>query len=345
MSRTRCAILLVLFATAAGCDKGQDSTIATAAARTTAKPVVPSLALDVDETAAERIPVRPGWPQVDGYSNPNLIVYDKARFDQYLAFCAAHRGFIGCGESLREMTIGDQTKQFRTGLDYVNAGGRLHLDHLRKFLRSRIAGTTPEYSDEDALKKLGRHWSLYVEDVCTCINLIYSAGATEALPEIVELLADRDGRVCGASVGAVYWFGPAASAAVPKLVELLESESPMDVAQALGKIGADAVPALTKKVNQGSTTARIYAIEALGLIGPPAAQAVEELIKALHEKKDVSDGSGYISSYAAEALGHIGDRRALSHLRQMTSARNLDVQRISEAAIGEIEGGPRYERR
>jgi hypothetical protein len=344
MSFFRCALLLVLVATAVGCGAGQDSTIATAAASPAATPIAPSLAPVVDETVAVEGPVRPGWPSVDGYSDPNLIVYDKARFDRYLAFCATDN-VIACGHADREMTIGDRTVQFGTGLDYENAGHRFHLDHLRKFLRSRIAGTTPEYSDEEALKKVGRHWSLYAQDVCACVNLIASAGAAEALPEIDALLSDRDGRARGAAIWAVYRLGPAASASVPKLVELLETEAARDVSQALGKIGADAVPALTNKVNRGSTDARAYAIDALGLIGPAAATAVDELIKALHEKKDAFDDSGSISSYAAEALGHIGDRRALAHLRQMTSADNYNVQRISKAAIGEIEGGPRFERR
>lgn len=340
----QCIVIAAIILTASGCGADRESAVETTAKSPAAMSVgtSPSSTPIVEERVAAARPARPGWPSVSGYSDPNLIVYDKARFDQYLAFVERENS-ISCGVSIREMTIDDRTVRFSTGLDYENAGHRFHLDHLRRFLRSRTAGTTHTYPDEEALKKF-HAWPQYVADVCACVNLIGSACATEALPEIEALLSDRDERIRYAAIEAVGKLGPSASKSIPILIELLETEAAIDVARVLGKIGADAVPALTKKVNLGSTTARIYAIDALGLIGPAAAPAVEELIQAMHEKKDACDRSGYISSYAAESLGHIGDRRAIPHLRQMSSSDNHAVQRISEAAIIEIEGGPRFRR-
>jgi len=99
-------------------------------------------------------------------------------------------------------------------------------------------------------------------------------------------------------------------------------------------------------VNSRNTEARIYAIEVLGGVGPPAAWAVDALIKALDDNRDETDQAGEISTAslrtaAAHAPANIGDRKALPHLRKMTAAKNPDERKAVAAAIRKLEEGPR----
>lgn len=285
------------------------------------------------------------WPVVDGYSDPNLVVYDQAHFDSYMSY---HSGVkvISCGIVVRQMTSRGSTDEFTTGIYGDGIGYRFQLDQLRKFLRGRIDGTAQAYSDAEALRLQPVWLSPYELDVYHCVKLVGDAKAKDAVPELKELLADPSEKIQRQTLWAVYGLGPDAAECADRVIALLETDSlARDASLALAAIGKAAIPALVAKVNGGGVDARIYSIDALGKIGPDASAAVEELIKALHEKKDTHGHSGCISSYAAEALGHIRDRRALPHLRQMTTAKNHDVRDLSEAAIVEIEGGPSYERR
>jgi hypothetical protein len=275
------------------------------------------------------------WPLVDGYHDPNQIVYDKAHFERYLAFYANRPIICGIGP-LCEMTIDGAPTRFRSGIDYGHIGTRFHLDHLRRFLRSRTEGTKWVFSDDRSARL-----SPYERDICFCVGLIRDAKAEDALGELNELLSDRNKDIKVTAIWAIASFGPDARESVPKLGDVLESDLAPDASKALASIGEAAISLLTEKVNAGSTDARIYSIEALGTIGPPAHSAVDELIDALYEKMDVMDRSGYISSYAAAALGRIQDARALPHLRKMDTAKNHDVRNASQLAIRSIEGHAR----
>ncbi len=273
------------------------------------------------------------WPLVNGYSDPNQIVYDREHFEGYRAYYANRTTICGIGP-LAEITIGDAPVAFRFSLDWYEIGTRFHIDHLRRFLRARIVGTTQAYSPA---KFPDMH--PYERDVHVAMRLVASARVKDALPEVIELLSDRSRDVKRSAIEAIGigGFGDDAVESIPKLVELLESDLAHDAAWALASIGEEAVSALSEKVNKGSTDARFYSIEALGNIGPPAKPAVDELIKALYEKKD---DHSYISPYAAQALGRIQDERALPHLRKMSDAKNHDVRTLSQRAIAEIEGQP-----
>jgi hypothetical protein len=272
------------------------------------------------------------WPLVDGYYDPNQIVYDKEHFERYLSFYANRPVACGVGP-LCELTVRASSIRFRSGIDYGHVGTRFHIDQLRRFLSSRIDGTKREFSDSRRPRM-----SPYERDVYSCVGLIQDAGAKDAIPELNDLLCDRNRDIRSAAIWALGSFGADASESAAQLAKVLETDSASDVSKALVRIGEAAIPVLAKRVNAGSTDARIYSIEALGAIGPPAKSAVDELIKALYEKRDVTDRSGYISSYAAVALGHIRDKRALPHLRKMDAAKNHDVRNASQSAIREIEG-------
>lgn len=105
------------------------------------------------------------------------------------------------------------------------------------------------------------------------------------VPQLVPLLKDKDLRRPAAAVLAS--FGPAAKAAVPALVALLDDpnlEPPArrDVQFALGQIGpeaASAVPALVKALDSDQERVRNSAMFALGRIGPGAKSAIPALTR------------------------------------------------------------------
>jgi len=273
------------------------------------------------------------WPLVDGYHDPNRIVYDKERFESYLSFYGNRPIICGIGPSC-EMTIRGPPTRFRSGIDYGHIGTRFHIDYLRRFLRSRIDGTKNVFTDDRCPTM-----NPYERDVYFCVGLIADAKAKDAIPELNQLLSDRSREIRIATIRAIGAFGAEAGTAA-KLAEVLETDLASDASKAMASIGEAAIPLLTEKVNAGGTDARIYSIGALGIIGPRANSAVDELVKALYEKKDVTNRSGYISSYAATALGRIQDKRALPHLRKMDAAMNHDVRNASQRAIQEIEREP-----
>jgi HEAT repeat protein len=72
------------------------------------------------------------------------------------------------------------------------------------------------------------------------------------------------------------------------------------VADALGRIGGDAVPAIIKALSHPDVEVRVQATHALALIGSRAAAAVPDLARLL------SDESEEVRRGAARALGQIG---------------------------------------
>jgi len=72
------------------------------------------------------------------------------------------------------------------------------------------------------------------------------------------------------------------------------------VADALGRIGADAVPAIIKALSHPDVEVRVQATHALALIGSRAEAAVPELARLL------SDDNEEVRRGAARALGQIG---------------------------------------
>jgi HEAT repeat protein len=154
-----------------------------------------------------------------------------------------------------------------------------------------------------------------------------------SVPELVTFLRGREYAGCrhlrAEAAEALGRIGPAARAAVPALIDALKdpeeperhrdpepSDRPAPVerapartvrdraAEALGKIGPaakDAVPALSRALNDPDKAVGTRAAEALGRIGPAAKAAVPALLTAFKDDKRRAVGDR-----AAEALGRMG---------------------------------------
>jgi HEAT repeat protein len=101
-------------------------------------------------------------------------------------------------------------------------------------------------------------------------------------------------------------LGPAAKAAVPELIEVIESKDPAEVnggGMALWAVGIDAnaCELLDESLEKGKAGfGRTQIVQALGSVKPPSARTLNALTKAL------ADSSPQIQQYAAETLGRLG---------------------------------------
>lgn len=124
------------------------------------------------------------------------------------------------------------------------------------------------------------------------INVCRTHRADAALPALVRLLDEDDGDLQRGVIEALAAFGPGAQAAVPKLKIILKEKrryasediSPISqrpcrfVPYALVRIqGKDALSTLLEQVNDPDV--RVEVVNAIGMLGPAAADARSELEK------------------------------------------------------------------
>jgi HEAT repeat protein len=133
--------------------------------------------------------------------------------------------------------------------------------------------------------------------------------ADSAVPGLLAALTDPNEAVravAAESLGQVapFWRGsPAAAAALPGLLRLLNEEGPLaqPALSALELMGAAAVPALTEALKSDEPAVRAGAATALGRIGAPARPAVAALRGVLE------DEHGWVRSAAAHAIRQMGE--------------------------------------
>ncbi|WP_240041121.1 HEAT repeat domain-containing protein [Paenibacillus ginsengarvi] len=163
-----------------------------------------------------------------------------------------------------------------------------------------------------------------------CAHALAAMGP-KAVPALMLALddtyAERD--VLGQVAFALGEMREHASAAVPRLIELLQEESPFirqHVVEALGMIGQPAsliVPALSEALADSDQYVRFLSGLALARLGPAAADAVPALAKALNDDSfalsmlaasKADQGGRYVSAIAASALQRIRTNEALDAL-------------------------------
>lgn len=158
-----------------------------------------------------------------------------------------------------------------------------------------------------------------------------AAGEIGRLIEVLRT-AEDPGEATGAAQRLAR-FGPDAAAAIPALIDAL-SDGRGDVrdyaAHALSEIGVAAVEPLAEAARTArSADARIYAMDALGRIGPAAAAAAPTLISLL------TDRDGRVSRHAMDRLPRLGIG-AVPDLRVAITARDPVLRRRAAFVLGAI---------
>ena len=170
------------------------------------------------------------------------------------------------------------------------------------------------------------------------IDPLSEAAVSMQVQRAIRHLSDPDAKVRWNAIQALRRIGPAASAAVPALVEYLkiaEALTKIDICMALGEIGPAAVPALVEVLKSSEDEHTKYsACVALGEIGAAAVPALVEVLKSskdVHKKVDACKALGKIGPAASAAVPAL---KSLARSWFVSSA----VKYAAEVAIAQIKG-------
>lgn len=126
-------------------------------------------------------------------------------------------------------------------------------------------------------------------------------------------------------------LGPAAKAAVPELIQVIESKDPGDVnggAMALWAVGidAEACELLDESLEKGRAGfGRVQIISSLGNVKPPSTRTLNALAKTL------ADSTPYVPQRAAETLGWLGvaTPAAINELKSLQGCTTNDLLAVT----------------
>ena len=158
--------------------------------------------------------------------------------------------------------------------------------------------------------------------------------AKAAVPALIDALNSRHEKVVTAAAGALGAIGVASQAAVGELQKLLAATHPgirAYAARALGEIGpasGSAAGDLAKALRDQNEDVRREAADALGRIGPGAKAILPDLVTALN------DASGAVTLHAAGAIGRIGPDAVPFLLRLVEDAKYRDLAVMILADLG-----------
>jgi len=137
-----------------------------------------------------------------------------------------------------------------------------------------------------------------------------------AVPKLVDALQSENEQVVQRAANALWWIGPRAHSALPKLIELAESKKRSDAARlaiihAALKIEPQAarqstelqaaLPILIRLLEQGDFKQQGMAAECLKEYGPTAIDALPQLRRRLELPGDGVDTQGLVSNYVHRA--------------------------------------------
>jgi len=158
-----------------------------------------------------------------------------------------------------------------------------------------------------------------------------------AVEALIVALGDSSAEVRSIAQGALGDIGPAASNAVPALIDSVEHSEPrLNAVWALGRIGAQAktaVPSLQQVIATGQSREKVYAAEALWRIHPGEVRALSCL------RNGLTDTNTQARAEAADALRGLGTnaQSAIPDLRLALQDSNSWARFCVARALVEIE--------
>ncbi len=244
-----------------------------------------------------------------------------------------------------------------TGADYLPEIVRL-LDDAETSVRCNAIWTLGELNMDPVSRFPYLHGFLKNEDeevrvaAFKALTRLGSAAAP-AIPELIRALQDSNGSICTDAVETLGNIGPAAHAAIPALTDLLIRGDGVRyvICQTLGKLGAseNAAPIIEELRLQlwskdGDT--RAIAAQTLGEMGPIAAAALPDLIRALQDPtwgdvqqetlaKHTYQGIALIPRELSRQLGSVDQRAHIALALQRIGTPAAILPALQEAALSE----------
>lgn len=161
-------------------------------------------------------------------------------------------------------------------------------------------------TNEPEIRLLIERFNDQHQDARRAVHLLTLYGRV-AVPALIRALKDTNDLICLNATVTLGRIGADAADAVPDLISILESRSADSrPIEALGLIGAPAVPALTRIFTNHIPEVRANAARALRRVGRDAADAVPVLMAALKDEDE------RVRHAAVDALGSIGPEAAMA---------------------------------
>ena len=175
------------------------------------------------------------------------------------------------------------------------------------------------------------------------VGLLTKPVGERAAPRLIEVLDNTNSLVRGAAARILGTYGTVASAAVPKLAELVKEENEPDAqvrysaAEALWKIDHQSralIPLRIAELKHEREGVRWDAASFLGECGPEAANALPDLAEMLR-----NDSRSRLRAKAATTLGHIGPqaKTAIPALQEALRDESQNVRDAAAEALKKIE--------
>jgi HEAT repeat protein len=167
----------------------------------------------------------------------------------------------------------------------------------------------------------------------------YGPKARQAEPVLVKALDDADDGVRVRALTALRAVADPRNL-VPVMLNLLKGKDANlhgPATEVVYQIGPEAVGQLVASLRrEEAPVPRLVCLQSLSMVGPPAKEAVPDLIKAL------ADPAPRARMNAARALGHIGPdaKEALAALAKTEKDADANVQQVAKAAVAQINANP-----
>lgn len=168
----------------------------------------------------------------------------------------------------------------------------------------------------------------------------YGKNASKASQVLIDALDDKDDAVSGAALKTLQDIGADPKTLFPAMVKILRRpDTKMHglAAQIVFQVGPNAIPQVIEMLKkEDASGVRLACLQTLAMVGPPAKDAVGELVKTLN------DPSAGVRMTAARALGNIGPdaKGAVDPLKKLTNDADANVRQIASAALVQIMADP-----